>query len=56
MEIFLIESSIIIDTMFPVVFFEIEIVIKDVLPTRHLAFFPSCLVIASLNLIGSTFG
>lgn len=49
MEILLVEPTIIFDAVFPIVFFEDEIVVEDVLSTDHFAFFPMRLVEASLS-------
>lgn len=49
MEVLLVEPSILIDTMFPVIFFEAEVVIEYVLSCCHFALFPLCLVVAPLS-------
>lgn len=56
MQVLLIKSSIVIDAMFPVVFFEDEVVVEDVLSVYHFSFFPLCFVEASLDGMRCTLG
>jgi len=56
MEVLLIESSIFIDAMFPVVFLEVEVIVENVLATNHFALLPVSFVVASLRQQKLTFG
>lgn len=56
MEILLVESTIFIFAMTPVVFLEIQIVIEDILSTSHLALMPMRFIVSSLHYIKVTLG
>lgn len=55
-QIFLIESAVIVDAMLPIVFFEVEVVVENVLSTDHFALNPLRLIVASLYFILNTLG
>ena len=48
-KVLLIESSVIINAMFPVIFFEVEIIIEDILSTNHFSLLPLCFIEATLH-------
>lgn len=56
MQVLLIKPSIVIDAMFPVIFFVDEVVVEDVLSVDHFSFFPLCFVEASLDGVRFTLG
>ena len=56
MKILLIEPPIIIDAVLPVIFFEVEIVVEDVLSIEHFSIFPLGLIEASLSERALTLG
>lgn len=55
-QIFLIESAVIVYAMFPIIFFEVEVIAENVLSTDHFTLHPLSFIVASLNFILNTLG
>jgi hypothetical protein len=55
-KIFLIEPSIFIDAVLPIVLLKAEVIIKNILSTNHFALLPVRFIVASLNSDSFTLG
>lgn len=55
-EIFLIESSVVINAMFPPFLLEVQIIIEYVFSIKHFSLWPLCFVVATLAKIKNTLG
>jgi len=55
-EVLLVEPSIFVDAMFPVIFLEVEVVVEDILATGHFPLLPLRFIEASLASKNGTLG